>query len=370
MRYRFVYSIEAIEQDPWNALAGDTLSMTHGWLRLLERAFRNQQPCYIIFEDAAGWAAIVTASTYGHFGRKGWREKLLRRATLVVTAPYSSLHSGIALRSDVTIDQLLPDLQRALASLCWRKQRLIYALSSIDSADVAFWQRHGFSASRQPDYSMLDLGCATYEDYLQRLPGKDRAELRRIRRRGAESGVTFEIGPPRPGEGPEIYPLLCQVHARYGHTLETMPFGPTLLETMSRELGDAVILIRGYVNGVLEGVSICIREGDSLSWPIAGLNYAVSRPTYLYFLLIDEMVRWSIGQGIRRITGGLSNEREKRGHGFHIHERWFCVRMHPSPANTLLVRALPVLRRLIGDPDEETHPVPAAGIESTVIRSK
>ncbi|GAA5531483.1 GNAT family N-acetyltransferase [Herpetosiphon gulosus] len=351
MNYRIVYSIDQLDQSAWDQITTDELAMGSAWQRLMEHGWRNQAPCYVLFEDAAGLAAVMVASTENTFGRQGWREHVLRRLTIVVSAPYASNHCGISMRSDIRLEQLMPSIQRALAELCWKKRRVLYAISSVWEHDVPLWQHAGFSISKQPDYSLLHLPFSSDDAYLKSLASKDRAEIRRIRRKAVEFGVICSIGSFEASELATIYELICQVYARYGTTRETMPFGADMLQHLHREYGDDFILFRGYVNGTLEGVFLTIRSGSSLAWPIAGLNYAVSRSTYLYFILMDEMIRWAIGQGIRVISGGLTNEREKRGHGFHVVERWFCFRAYPNWVNRIFTKGLPLIQRVIGGVD-------------------
>ncbi len=353
MDYRICYSVDAIDTEAWDRLADDCLVMHTSWLRLIEKVWRDQQRCYIMLYDAAGCAAIITGSLNATFSRVGVREKILKRSSVVLSAPYSSNNPGILLRSDVSFERILPYFQRAMAELCWRKQRLVYAISNVPDSDIEPLRRYGFSMSEQPVFSILHLRPGiTYDEYLAELPSKDRAEIRRIRRRAVENEITFDHGPLRPGESEELYPLLLQVYARHGHTEETMPFGPDMLAGWDREQPGHLFIFRGYVKGKLEGILCCTRQGDTVWWPMAGLNYAVSRQTYLYFVLMDEMIRWYIDQHVTTIYGGLTNEKEKSGHGFQQETRWFCYRAHPAPLNSLFQMLQPTLRRVIGGPDD------------------
>jgi hypothetical protein len=66
----------------------------------------------------------------------------------------------------------------------------------------------------------------------------------------------------------------------------------------------------------------------------------------LYFLLIDEMIRWSIAQGYRQIFGGLWNYPEKQRFGFQLQPRWLCLRANAGPLNALLSGAFPLAQRV------------------------
>jgi hypothetical protein len=108
------------------------------------------------------------------------------------------------------------------------------------------------------------------------------------------------------------------------------------------------LVVRGYVGEELAGFFLCMMHGEVLWGVAAGLHYALSRSNYVYFLLLDEIVRWGLEHGARRVYTGMTNERQKARHGFHARSRWFCFRAGPRPLNYALGTALPLAQRLVG----------------------
>jgi predicted N-acyltransferase len=347
MVVHFAHSILEYPEDRWDALAGDELGLTHRWQRAMERCRRNYRPRYVLIEDRQGPLAAAIMDTSAPFGRTGWREALLGRSTLVLGAPFSSLHCGVALRTGLTHGEALPALERALGAVCLRERRPLLCVSSVLDADLSSWRARGFRASPQSPGMVLDLTTSSYEAYSAGLLTKDRTDLRRMWRRGEALAVTITHGPPA-GDRHQLYALLCEVYARHGTPAEALPFTPDLLDTLERELPGELIYFRGSVQGTLAGFGLCIKVGTRLWWPLIGLRYDLARPSYLYFLMFDEVIRWSIQHGVRRIYAGLTKEREKQKHGFQRQERWFCYRVAPRPVNNLLTVALPLAQRLIG----------------------
>lgn len=366
MRYRIARTIHDFAPAEWDIPAGNNLSMGHAWQQMVESGWKDYHSLYVLFEDIHGPAVTMVASQTASFGRSGWREALLQRLTLVVTAPYSSVQCGLAVRAGIDLEMVIPEILAVLGRLCWREQRLIYAISNVTPEEVDIWRRHGFSVSQQPNFSLLDLNGASYDEYLTRLSGKDRAEIRRIRRRASEWGIEFQHT-LLDEDDVDVFPLVEQVYARHGYDSSSIPLRPDVFKEMARTMPGEVHLFKGIVNGQMEGVLIAMRGMDVLWWPFAGLNYVVSRPTYLYFLLMDEMIRWSTTAGIRRIYGGMTNEKEKRGHGFRQQSNWFCFRAHPRPLNLVLTHGLPWLQRLIGSPDPLIAHDPTVREDGTII---
>jgi predicted N-acyltransferase len=351
MNYQVVYRIEDFEEARWDAIAGDDVGLSHRWQRVMEAGRRDYRPLYLLVEDEHGPLAAVVANRADRFGRRGWREALLRRVTLVATAPFSARQGGVALRQGLALEDALPELERIFDAACRREGRLLMGVGNVAGADLPSWRARGYAASPQNPDMVLELPAGSYDTYLQTLPKKDQAELRRVRRRGEEMGVTFALGSPADDAG-QLHALFGEIFARHGATTDTMPFTPEFFPALARELGTNAIIFRGYVKGQLAGFFLCIKQGETLLWPAAGLHYELAHPSYLYFLLIDEAVRWAIAHGYRLIHGGMTNERQKARHGFRPRPRWFCYRASPQPLNRILTLAARPAWRLVGRPAE------------------
>lgn len=343
MRYQIARSIQEMDEAHWDAIAGDGVLMTHRWQRVMEAGWRDYHPCYLLLADNRGPLAIVVTEIGRTFGYTGWRKWLLKRLTLVLGAPFSSLTCGVMVRSGVEPAVVLPRLTRLLGQICRRERRVLLGVSSISTSDVAVWRAMNFSILPLQRTAVLDLP-PDYAHYLQALSREERSRLRRLRRRGEACGVTFEHG-PLAGDGERIYPLFCEVFSRHGESLTDMPFTAEFFSILEREMPGQVQLFRGFVDGELAGVSLNILAGGMLWGPMMGLRYELARPSYLYFLLIDEVIRWSIEHRLRRIYGGLTSEREKQEQGFRLRERWFCCRAHPPLLNIALKGVVSLARR-------------------------
>jgi predicted N-acyltransferase len=329
MRLQVVDSIHDFDAERWDVLAGTEPTMTHRWQRVMESSRVAYQPRYLLAEDRNGPVAAIVAEKSPSFGGSGWRNLLLRRLTLIVSAPYSSRHCGIATRPGVSPDYI----DRLLRYLAWHERRPLLGIANVDSADLAGWKQRHFRARRQPPRMVLDLESPSYEQYLERLSAQARKELRRVRRRAADADVVVRQV-PLDGCATELYPLLAEVAHRHG----PVAFSPELFPALARELNDRTVVLAASAKGTSAGFALCLRDGTSLLAIIAGLRYALAYPSSAYFVLLDELVRWSLEHGIERIYAGLSNEVQKQRHGFSPRARWMCVRAYPSPLNGLLAR--------------------------------
>lgn len=342
MNYQIAHSIHEIEAAAWDAVAGSEIGMSHQWLRVIERCWQPYAPRYVLLHDEQGPQAVVVTNTKDPDRPLGRVGQLLQRLMVVVMPPYTSIGCGVLVRPGADRATVLPQATAVLDKLLGEARRPLLLLGNLREADLPLWRTQGFVPSPQPAVSLLDLPD-NYDVYLQNLPKKDRAELRRMRRKGEELQVELQHGPLQ-GDGEAIYPLLREVFAHYQ---TPMPFTPAFFIALEAEMPGQAILFKGFVNGELAGVSLCLRRQTTLWWPMVGLNYTLSRPSQLYFLLIDEMVRWGIANGIRQIYGGVSKEREKRKHGFYQQARWIGYRARSPLLNTPLRLAIPLAQKLV-----------------------
>jgi predicted N-acyltransferase len=351
MRRTITDSIDHIDRERWDSVAGQDLTLSWRWQRVMEAGRQGYRPRYLLLEDTAGPLAAVVLHPAERFGRRGWADALLSRLMLVAPAPYSARQCGFALRAGVALQAALPDLERALETACWRERRPVLGVANLSRADLPVWLARGYLAWRQPDSMYLDLGGASYPEYLDQLEPKTRSELARMRRRAVERGVTFDLG-SLAGHGRQLFELLAEVFARHGITRQAMPFTPGLFDALERELSPEVLLFEARVGGELGAFFLCLRNGDRLLAPFAGLRYALARPNFLYFLLIDELVRWSVAHRARWIFAGRSNDRQKARQGFSAEGRWLGVRTSPR----LLSDAIGLVLHHAGGLARRVHP--------------
>jgi predicted N-acyltransferase len=326
---RVAESIHQVDQAAWDSLAQDQVVMSHRWQRVMEDTRSAYRPRYVLAEDADGPLLGIVANTREAFGRTGWREAALRRLSVVVSAPFSSQHSGWIARRGTTVSDILPLLERGLGQLCWREQRLVAGVANVGPSDVDHWRTAGFITRRQPVSMKLDLPTSSYEQYLTGLNSRDLKELRRARRRAAELNVTFTHAPLRAADR-HLFPMFAEVCARHAGPAADTPFSPALFSCLERELPGEVMVFSGAVDGQPAGYFLCLVQGQTLLATLTGLRYELAQPSSMYFLLLDEMIRWSLRHGIASIHAGLTNEQQKRRHGFRPRARWFCFRAYPG----------------------------------------
>jgi predicted N-acyltransferase len=343
MRLTEARSIREIDEELWDSVTGDVLSMTHRWLRVMETCWRSYGPRYLLLEDQQGPCIAVIANTAvasENLGPLGW---FYQHLSLAISPPFSSM-CGVMTRPGTSLESVIPYLEPVLSQSCCREKRLLLTVDNVVPSDLPAWRQAGFLAYPQKGVSVLDLPL-TYDLYQQSLNREARQELRRAHRRGARFDVHIETG-PLANDSEQIHSLVCEVFANHGILNKDIPFAADFFGQLDREMSGNVQFVRGYAGGELAGLFVCLLNGSTLWAPLAGLRYEIARPSYLYFLLFDEVIRWGIEHGIQKLYMGKTNERQKQRQGFQLEERWFCYRSNFRPLNPVLAFGFPLVQRL------------------------
>jgi predicted N-acyltransferase len=344
MRITEARSIREIDEELWDSVTGNVLSMTHRWLRVTETSWRFHEPRYLLLEDDQGPCAVIATDAYVSLRDLGFFGWLRQRLSLAIRPPFSSM-CGVMVRPGMPLNAMVPELDKVLSQLCHRERRLLITVSNVSTYELPAWQQAGFLAYPQKGVSVLDLP-STYDLYQQSLNREARQELRRAHRRGAKFDVHFETG-PLANDSEQIQSLVCEVFAKHGISYNAIPFAADFFGQLDREMSGNVQFVRGYAGGELAGLFVCLQNGSTLWAPLAGLRYEIARPSYLYFLLFDEVIRWSIEHGIQKLYMGKTNERQKQRQGFRLEERWLCYRSNFRPLNPVLAFGFPLIQCLL-----------------------
>ncbi|MGW2222519.1 peptidogalycan biosysnthesis protein [Nonomuraea sp. NPDC001684] len=194
-------SIGEVGAGEWDALADGVPFVRHHWLALAERVLSGHRPRYLLVRKDGGLvAAAVCALEHrlhnpvleSRFGRLTRRWPFLQvQAPMTAT---SGLLGGEGPQRRV--------LLRAVRSLV-RRERLLFCV--VDHLPYAAGQP-GYSRLGWLPETLLDLTWPSYEAYLDHLPRKRRAEIRRTQRRAAREGI--EVRPLTAGPGGEPDRLL------------------------------------------------------------------------------------------------------------------------------------------------------------------
>ncbi|RSN12492.1 hypothetical protein DMB42_09730 [Nonomuraea sp. WAC 01424] len=337
-------SIGEVGAREWDALADGVPFVRHRWLGLAERVLAEHRPRYLLVRKDGGLvAAAVCALEHrlhnpvleSRFGRLTRRWPFLQvQAPMTAT---SGLLGGEGPQRRV--------LLRAIRSLV-RSERLLFCV--VDHLPYAAGQPGYCRLGWLPE-TLLDLTWPSFEAYLDHLPRKRRAELRRTQRRAEREGI--EVRPLAGGAGADLDRMVAAVDRRHGpHVF----YRPGLFPEAAGALGADLTVLAAHRNGTPAGCVALLRDGDELVARWIGRDYAATEGTAVYHALLTACVRAAVGSGARTLRlGGAAYETKKQ----------FGVRLEPR--SRLFAARSGFVTRLVGglghhlDPPQ-LPPTPAA----------
>jgi predicted N-acyltransferase len=343
--YRLAHSIREFDEAAWDTAVDSQIAMTHRWHRVMEASLRDYHPLYLLLEDQTGPLVAAVANQTKFFGDSSKKVAFLKHLILVLNSPYNSLHCGIAVRPGVSLDEIAPHLESALGQVCRQQRHLIWAINNVPSQDLPVWRKRHFHVFDLLPLSYIDLTWASYEEYLASLSATRRRRLRRMHRRAEENGVTFEYHRHLGAWTKELYPLLCELYAHHGR--EGSPFHEEIFAALDREMPGEAVLIVGKVKDKVAGFGMGLLQEQIMWGPMIGLHYELARSNQVYFLLMDEVVRWCIRHDLSRVYFGVTSYQPKRLAGFQLRPRHVCFRANSQLLNRLVGLTLPLAQGVL-----------------------
>lgn len=342
MRVQVARSIHEFEASRWDAVAGSRLPLSHAWLRLLETGALGYHALYLLVEDEQGPLAAAVSPAWA----VEWWERAAFRQLLALYPPYSASTSGLALREGCSFEETFPRLDPLLRQLAWKHGRLVTSLTVTSKAEAEYLQNQGFRTLEMSPGTILSVQWSTYEDYLAAFPSRTRTALQRSRKRAEKAGARIQAGVPILGMERQLYALLAKTFALNG-SKSPPPFSERFFSAAVEQLGERVVLIAGYLGDELVGYLLAFHDHHSLIAPLAGFDEKV-RDAHVYFVVLQETLRWAIEHGLRRIHFGTTNYSIKERLGFQLQPRIACYRPSARLLEPVVALAAPWLERSFG----------------------
>ncbi len=329
---RVVRSIDDLDRDQWNGLAGtDVPFLRHEFLAALEHtgcvgAEAGWAPSYVTLRDARGLAAaapaFVKSHSYGEFVFDfSWAQAYTRfkrryYPKLTVAVPFTPATGGrLLVRPDLDGPRTRQSLIAAIEGHAGNESLSSAHILFLEEADRAALERARWLTRRDCQFHWTNRGYASFEQYLETFTAEKRKKARRERRRVAEAGIAFEtwLGAALEREPrllDRIYAFHRDTFLRHGHEpyLTRAFFGE-----IARTLGDRLM------------VKLAVRAGRPVAAAIFFFGPAALYGRYwggeadyhsLHFeACYHQGIEFCIERGIRRFEPGTQGE-HKVSRGF------------------------------------------------------
>ena len=334
-RVEFRASVDELDAEEWNALAGGHPFARHEFLAALEHSGclgpgTGWQPRYLALRDAKGLAgaaaAFVKSHSYGEFvfdfawaqayerlGRRYYPKLTLATPFTPATGPRLLVRPG----ADATAiaAELLSALERDSAA---HGLSGVHALF-LDERSRAACATQGWLLRRDCQFHWTNRGWSSFDEYLESFTADKRKKARRERRRVAESGVRFETRFGGELDAPlleRIYALHRDTFLRHGHE----PYlTPAFFAEVARRLPQSLMVKLAMHGRTVVAVAIFFWWQEALYGRYWGA--AADYHSLHFEACYHQGIEFCIERGIARFEPGTQGE-HKVSRGFEPALTW------------------------------------------------
>ncbi len=334
-------------------LVEDTLrdGFSYGYLSIESGGeVRAVQPYFVIDQDllagSSGAAKKLVAGV-----RRVW-PRFMRARTLMVGCAAGEGHldsddPASATEVAQTLARSLPQTARELnCALVVLKEFPAQYRAPLDCLRPA-----GFARIPSMPMTVLDLGYANFEDYLNKnLSSQTRANVRRkLRVAGrAQPPIIMSVVTDVSAIVDDIHPLYEKVLQRSSLQFEKLT--KEYLSELGRRMPDKVRFFIWRQGERIIAFAQCEVHDGGICHDYVGFDYSVAFALHLYYRVFHDIIEWAIAEGYQRFYSSSLNYDPK----WHLRQSLYPIDLyvrHTSDAiNTVFRRLLPLMEPTRADP--------------------
>lgn len=296
-------TIAELAEGEWNALVGEHILATHGWLRTVEEtSVAPVRPRYLAIRVAG---RLVAGAIGYHLPRTeafetpdhlvfGRLRRLAARAGLSLSpfltcCPWQGygLHLAVAPDADEptrrALEDALLDGIEAEAAALGASCAFVNLLPS-ESTLLTRLRQRGYLLARGVPLNVLEIAWTSFDAYLRHLDTVSRGARKDIRRQinqNRKRGVVVEGLEEVGSAAARLHELLDRNSRK--HNGAPFPYRPELFAALRRNLGEEARLYVARKGDVITAVSVVLRRGATAVAPWVGVDHALAGKDFTYF---------------------------------------------------------------------------------------
>ncbi len=356
--------IEEIPREDWESVYPDVLEGYDFFRSLDESNFEQFSFYYIVVYDGAKAVGAApcfllkysldtslngTMRQISNFIKKGIPGFLSVKA-LACGVPMGKGQMGIAGNNKETLEVIVKKMEE-VAGLA--KARIIAFKDFPREYEGAFGALAGkgfFKIDSLP-YAEMDIKFKNFDEYLNKLSGASRYDLRRKFKK-AEGSVRIDmeiIDSPDEDTFTEMYGLYTQILKAHEMSFEVAP--KDFFKNMAKNMPAETKFFLWRIEGRLAAFLFALTSGGVFIDYYLGLDYEFAHKYHLFFIKFRDVMKWAIENGIKRYEIGFSGYEPKRRLGFDFTPLNIYVRHRNRIINPLFKMLAHFLKFENFDPD-------------------
>ena len=195
---------------------------------------------------------------------------------------------------------------------------------------------HGYFRASSLPACVLDIPWLTWEGYLGAMRAGYRRQLQASLRARNREGLTVREISDWAAQVARIFPLYEQVMDRAPFQLERL--NQAFFRHLATDLGDRTSALLVERDGALLAAAVLLHAPGTLTFLLAGIDYAHHRQSQAYLTMAAELVATAIRHGAKRLELGQTTYELKQRLGAALSPRWLYIKCL-SPALHSILRA-------------------------------
>lgn len=334
-----VDTINKIDREEWDALVGENIFTSYGWLKTLEQTFIGDQKFryFVLHEEgrllAAAACYIAHPSGQIHncdntlLGRfKRYASKVgISFLPAIICPPKSAFGTHIIVekrldlkKAEAVVTELIQKIEE-LAS----EHRLSIVFTNVMDHEIILIRglsARGYSKAFTFPLTYLDVDWSSFNDYLSSLKRISPSSAKMIRNeinKNRKEGVVIEQLEKADGCQDRLYELVNRNYLR--HNGKPFPFRMEYFKALKENLGsDAVIYVAIKKNDLI-GVCVLLRRNASCHISVIGVDHESAGNDFTYFnLAFYRPIMDAISDRMKRVYCGQTQYALKTRRGFKL----------------------------------------------------
>jgi predicted N-acyltransferase len=320
-----VDTIHRIDREEWDALVGESIFASYGWLKTLEQTFiGDQKPRYFLMREAG--RLIATAACYiaqpseqihncddtllGRFKR--YASKMgISFLPAMICSPRGAFGTHVLVdkrldskKAETVVTELIKKIEEFAF-----EYRLSIVFANVMDHEISLIRslsERGYSKADTFPLCYLDVEWSSFNDYLASLKQIRQGSAKMIRReinKNRNEGVIIEEIEKVDGYQDRLFEMANRNYL--SHNGKPFPFRKEYFKALKENLGSDAVIYTATKNNELVGVCVLLRRKESYFVPVIGVDHESAGNDFTYFnLAYYRPIRDAISDRIKRIYFG------------------------------------------------------------------
>ncbi len=334
---KIVESIKELNKEEWDAMIGDNVFASYGWLKTVEETYTgNVNPKYFLVQDSNELvgAAVCHVSNKANnvtnldnilLGRlKNYTSRLgISFLPAFICCPVFCFGKHFLIKKSVNIKKKETIMNELLDTIENKASEHKLSLSFTNIMDneselIQLLNKRGYNKTSSSPLNYLDIEWSSFSEYVNHLKGISRHIKKNVKtqiNKNRKEGVVIERLEKPANYEDRLYELINNNY--YKHSLTKFPFKREFFRKLKENLGEDAVIYISVKKNKLTGVQVLFKRNKVGYLPLIGIDHEMAGNDYTYFnMSFYRPIMDAISDETKRLYSGLGMYEMKARRGY------------------------------------------------------